>query len=409
MMPLPSLADALWLNEPGLRRVFAAIASAGGEARVAGGAVRNALLGEAVADIDVATTLLPDQIMKAGKKAGLGVHPTGIDHGTVTLTCDGIPYEVTALRVDAETFGRKARVAFTSDWEKDARRRDFTVNALYCDADGKIFDFVEGYRDILRKRIKFIDDPQARIKEDYLRILRFFRFHARYGAGAPDSPGLAACMKLKTGLDHLSAERIHQELFKLLVAPRVVPTLRVMATNDILRHVIPYKDQFSALARMTKIDSANDLAPDALCRIVLIAAEPEKLKVLLKLSNDEDKRITGMAAATALSPKLWEREQRVILYQTGVQGWLDSVRLAWARSGAKPDDTDWNLMMKLPERGPIPTLPVNGRHLMNLGVPAGPELGEMLRCIEDWWIAADFKPDKKELLAKFAGPKGGET
>ena len=313
------------------------------------------------------------------------------------------PYEVTTLRVDAETFGRKARVEFTSDWERDARRRDFTVNALYCDAGGKIHDFVSGYRDILRKRIRFIDDPHARIKEDYLRILRFFRFHARYGSGVPDRDGLAACVKHRKGLDQLSAERVHQEFFKLLVAPRATPTLRVMAKAGILKHVIPYKDQFTALARMGKTDAVLGLAPDPLCRLMLIAADPDDLKDRLRLSNDEGKRIEGMASAPVLSPKLREREQRIVLYGMGVQAWKDGVRLAWARSRAAANDAAWARLSGLPERWPIPALPVSGRHLMNLGFPAGPTLGELLRQMEDWWIASDFQPSKQELLAKFVG------
>jgi poly(A) polymerase len=409
MTALPSLAAEPWFKEPGLQRVFAAIAAAGGEARVAGGAVRNSLLGEPVADVDVATTLTPEQVMVAGKKAGLGVHPTGIDHGTITLTHKGIPYEVTTLRFDAETFGRKARVEFTSDWERDARRRDFTVNALYCDPGGKIHDLVDGYRDILRKRIRFIDDPEARIREDYLRILRFFRFHARYGKGAPDKSGLEACVKLRKGLDHLSRERIHQELFKLLVAPRATETLKVMAKQGILEHVVPYKDQFSDFSRMAKIDEANALAPDPLCRLVLIAAEPEDLKHLLRLSNEEGKRIAVMGRRSALSPNLRPREQKAILYEMGPQVFRDNVRLAWAESKALPDDPGWRALLRLPENWSIPKLPVHGGDLMSRGMAAGPELGEVLRRIEDWWIASDFEPGRDELLARFVPLSGEKT
>jgi poly(A) polymerase len=406
MIKLPSLANEPWLKESGLSRVFEAISAKGGDARIAGGAVRNSLFGEPVADLDIATTLLPDEIMEAGTAAGLGVHPTGIDHGTVTLTCEGKPYEVTTLRIDSETFGRRARVEFTSNWEADARRRDFTVNALYCDRHGKIHDFVDGYRDILKKRIRFIDDPEARIKEDYLRILRFFRFHAHYGTGGPDRAGLAACVKLRRGLDHLSAERIRQELFKLLVAPRAVPTLRVMAKTGVLEHILPFTDQFAVLARMVKIDARQSLVPDALVRLMVIATEAERLKTRLKLSNEEGKRIAGMMTGPAPTPRLRGQERRAILYQVGKQAWRDCVRLAWARSGAKSDDRNWRELLQLPERWPIPVLPVHGRDLMRRGHAAGPEIGELLRRIEDWWIASDFRPDKNELLAKFASQEG---
>src|SRR5690348_14270305 len=250
MKTLPSLAHEVWLTDAALRRVFAALAAAGGEARVAGGAVRNTLLGEPVSDVDIATTLTPDRIMAAGKKAGLGVHPTGIDHGTITLVAGGKPFEVTTLRVDVETFGRKARVAFTDDWEADARRRDFTMNALYCSADGEIYDPTKGYPDILRKKVRFVGEPAARIKEDYLRILRFFRFHARYGHGAPDAKGLAACIRFKGKLKELSSERIRQELFKLLEAKRASETIKLMAARNVLKVLFAPVTDLGGLTRM---------------------------------------------------------------------------------------------------------------------------------------------------------------
>jgi poly(A) polymerase len=401
MTALPSLQDEPWLKAPELRRVFAALAKAGGEARVAGGAVRNALLKEPVADIDIATTLDPEAIMKAGKAGGLGVHPTGLDHGTITLTANGKPFEVTTLRIDTETFGRKARVKFTTNWEADARRRDFTVNALYCDRHGKILDLVDGYKDILRKRIRFIDDPSARIKEDYLRILRFFRFHAHYGKGAPDREGLAACIRLRKGLDSLSAERVRQELFKLMVAPRAVPTLRAAAKARILEHVLPYTEQFVALQRMAKVDIANGFLPDPVCRIMVIAAEPDKLKARLRLSNEEGGRIQRMAGAGAISARLREKEQRAVLFHLGEAAWRDCVRLQWARSRARPDDQAFRDLYHLPERWPVPVMPVHGRDLIDHGLASGPALGAMLQRMEDWWVASDFKPGKKELLDKF--------
>jgi poly(A) polymerase len=406
MTALPSLADTDWLKAPGLQCVFRAIASAGGEARVAGGAVRNALLGEAVADIDVATTLKPDEIMAAGKAAGLGVHPTGIDHGTVTLTHHGVPYEVTTLRVDTETFGRRARVAFTSDWESDARRRDFTMNALYCDDQGKIYDFVDGYTDILNRRVRFIDDPAARIREDYLRILRFFRFHARYGGGSPDREGLRACIRFRRGLDHLSRERIRAELFKLLVAPGAVKTLSIMAAKGILRHIIPHTDQFAALAHMARVDAVNGLVPDALCRLALLAQYPDELKEGLKLSNEENRRLAQMTKEIVVSPALRPNERRAMLYALGVQDWTDAVRLSWARSRARAGNGEWQALLQLPGQWPIPRFPVQGGDLLRRGIPAGPALGERLRQIEDWWIATDFRADKDELLARFVPREG---
>jgi poly(A) polymerase len=400
MRSIPLLDNSSWLGDPALRRVFKALEEAGGEARVAGGAVRNALLGEAVADVDIATTLRPEKIMEAGQRAGLGVHPTGIDHGTITLTADSKPFEVTTLRVDTETYGRRARVTFTSDWEADARRRDFTVNALYCDLDGKIFDYVDGYQDFLRKRIRFIDDARARIREDYLRILRFFRFHARYGKGAPDREGLKACEALRDGLKTLSAERIRQEVLKLLVARRAVGTLKTMARHDILRYAIPHVSRFTAVGRMAQTDLALSLKPDALCRLVLISAKPDELRSRLKLSNEEAGRIQGMQQVPHLSPRLHDRERRAILYQVGERGWEDGVRTAWAKSRDDVTDPRWLDLLRLPRQWQVPECPVHGRDLIDLGFAAGPEIGEMLHVLEDWWIASDFQIDKQGLLQR---------
>lgn len=391
MKTLPSLARAKWLREPGLQQIFAAIASAGGEARVAGGAVRNALLKVPVADVDVAVTLPPQRVMEICKAAGMGVHPTGIDHGTVTVVAQHQPYEVTTLRHDVETDGRRARVAFHDDWERDATRRDFTMNALYCDARGKIYDFTNGYRDILRNRIIFVGSPAKRIEEDYLRILRFFRFHARFGKGAPDKAGLAACKRHRQGLDGLSAERIRQEMMKLIAAPGAVATLKIMARDGILGHILPYTEQWRVLGR---------LPPDPVLRLAVLAAQPIGLKERLRLSNHEARRIEALASAMLPSPVLRPREQRVVLYQMGAEAWRDAVHLAWARTGVPLTDAKWKRLLRLPDRWPIPAMPVNGRDLIAGGMKAGLELGETLRWLEDWWIASDFKPDRDALLKR---------
>jgi len=391
MNRLPSLARARWLKAPELKRVFAAITAAGGEARVAGGAVRNALLGEPIADIDLATTLAPEAVTAACVKAGLKVHPTGIDHGTVTVISGKRGFEVTTLRHDVETDGRRARVAFTSDWRGDALRRDFTVNALFCDERGKIHDFTDGYRDILRKRIHFVGSPAQRIAEDYLRILRFFRFHAQFGRGAPDRAGLTACVRARKRLDRLSAERIRQELFKLLAAPGAVATLRLMAKRGILEHILPYTEEWRMLGR---------LPPDPVPRLFALAAEPEGLKERLRLSNREAERIAALAAAPALSPKLRPPERRAMLYRLRAEAWRDAVNLAWARSRTPAMDRDWHRLLMLPGRWKIPVFPVTGRDLTGRGMKPGPELGAVLRRLEDWWIASNFKPGKDEILAR---------
>src|SRR6202023_1818574 len=231
------LDDAPWLKSGPTARVLGLLNGDGEEARVVGGAVRNALLQIPPGDIDIATTALPDEVIRRARAAGIKSVPTGIEHGTVTLVVDGRPFEVTTLREDTETFGRKAKVAFGRDWVRDARRRDFTINGLSVDADGLVHDHVGGLADIEARRVRFIGDAAQRIAEDYLRILRFFRFHAAYGEGAPDPLGLAACIDARAGLERLSHERVRMEVFKLLVAKHAVPTLALMTEIGLLEQV----------------------------------------------------------------------------------------------------------------------------------------------------------------------------
>jgi poly(A) polymerase len=396
----PSLSSETWLNDGALRRVFDALERAGGEARVAGGAVRNALMGEAVDEIDIATTLTPEQVMKAGERARLGVHPTGIDHGTITVVVGGKPFEVTTLRVDVETFGRKARVAFTADWQADARRRDFTMNALYCSRDGKICDPTKGYTDILRKRVRFVGSPSERIKEDALRILRFFRFHARYGAGAPDREGLAACVRHKAKLKGLSSERIRQELFKLLQAKRAAGTIKLMTASNVLKILFEPAANLTPLVRMAKIDETHGLEADALLRLVLVAKDATGLRERLRLTNTETRRLAAIAHHAGPTPRLRDRERRVVLYHLGQEAWRDTVRLAWAKSKDPVGSKKWRDLLAFADHWLIPRFPLTGKDLLARGIKEGPLLGKELGRLEDWWIASDFTADKEDLLRR---------
>lgn len=391
MTRLPRWRQAGWLRARSLRRIFRAIAAAGGEARVAGGAVRNAIMGLPVNEVDLATTLSPDQVTAACHAAGLSVHPTGIDHGTVTVVADHHPYEVTTLRHDVETDGRWAKVAYTDDWRADALRRDFTMNALFCSEKGEIFDYTNGYADALRKRIIFVGDPATRIREDYLRILRFFRFHARFGRGRPDAAGLSACIALAGGLEKLSPERIRQEMFRLLAAPRAVPTLRLMHRVGVLRHLLEYREEWRVIER---------LPPDPVLRLAALAAKPLAMKDRWRLSNAEARRIEVIHGACRPDPGLRPAEQKIVLYQTGLAAWRDLVRIAWARSDDPPDDRRWRKLLRLPERWPIPRLPVTGADLIAAGMTPGPELGATLARLEDWWVASGFRPGKDDLLRR---------
>jgi poly(A) polymerase len=387
---LPSLNDQAWLQEPRLQEVLHVL-NTKGETRVAGGAVRNALLGVAVADVDVATVLLPEDVMTVAKAAGFGVHPTGLEHGTITVTCKKAAFEVTTLRRDIETDGRHAVVSFTTDWAEDAARRDFTINAMYCDASGKIYDYTRGYADIQKRKVRFVGDASERIAEDYLRILRFFRFHAWYGKNAPDKDGLQACAKSKSGVKKLSVERVRQELFKLLAAPEAIKTLQLMATNGVLRIILPHTEQWRVLGR---------LPVDALLRLFVLARDRKNLKDRLRLSNEYAVRLAAMVAAPHLSPALSTGERRRILYQLGVDGWRDAVHISLAQSKAKLNDPGWLALLDLAQTWEPPRLPVKGTDLIGVGLHPGPKMGQVLSALEDWWVANDFKPTRQDLMAR---------
>jgi poly(A) polymerase len=386
---LPRLDDASWLHEPRLQQVMAAILDAGEDVRVAGGAVRNALLGAPINDVDLATTMVPQDVMRVCKAAGFGVHPTGIDHGTVTVVNGSRTFEVTTLRCDVETDGRRAVVSFTRDFAEDAIRRDFTMNALYCSATGKIDDFTNGYADILKRRVRFVGNAETRIKEDYLRILRLFRFHAAYGEGTCDAKGLAAATKLRAGLKKISAERISQEMKKLVVARRAVAALQVMAKAGILKLVFPHTDEFRVVVR---------LSADPLLRLFVLAKRPKELKERLRLSNAEGDRIAALISAPQVSVSVSEKDCRALIYKIGAATFDDVTWILQARSKAKMDDLRWQRLRDLAETWQVPNLPISGQDLVAAGVKPGPGLGQQLRRIEDHWVAEDFRPDRGELL-----------
>ena len=387
-----------WLKEPALRKVLDVLNKTG-TTRIAGGAVRNALLGRAVADVDLATTLKPEEVTRAAQEAGLKVHPTGIEHGTVTVVAEGKPFEVTTLRIDVETFGRRARVAFTDDWTADASRRDFTMNALYCDARGEVHDPLGGYEDLKRGRVRFVGEPRQRIREDFLRILRFFRFNAQYGKGSPDKEGLRHCVALRKHLKALSAERIRQELWKLLVAPGAARMLKAMNKAGITRVVLGREGEVKGLERMAQIDEKLKLPPDPLLRLELIAADAARYRDQLKLTNAEMARLKALKHGTPPTPGLRTAERKIVLYQMGRQAFTDSVLLGWAKSKAPASDKSWRSLFNFGRKADLPRFPITGEELKARGVEPGPQLGAMLRSLEDWWMAAGF-PQEKALLLK---------
>lgn len=400
----PTLRDAAWLNRPETARVFAALSGDGIETRAVGGAVRDALLGLPVADIDMATTATPDEVMARARKAGLKAIPTGIEHGTVTIVADGVAFEVTTLRRDVETFGRHAVVAFTKDWTEDAARRDFTLNALYAGADGTIHDPLRGYGDLVAGRVRFIGDAKARIEEDYLRILRFFRFNAYYGKAPLDEAGLAACVALRAGLAQLSAERVAAELRRILVAPASVAAIETLFDYGLLTEILGCAPRLDRLARLTAIEAAQGCEPNAARRLaalaVFVAEDARRLAARFKLSNAEQ-AVLALGADEALDPALPQEDAaKRLLYHSGPGDYASKVLLAWAACGAFPDDAAWQRALTLPERWQMPVFPLRGPDIMALGDFKGPEIGEQLRAVERHWIDGGFAEDRAALLAK---------
>ena len=400
-MHAPHLRDAPWLKEGEVTRLLALLNRDGEEARVVGGAVRNALLQLPVAEIDVATTALPEEVIRRVTAAGGKAIPTGIEHGTVTAIIDHHPVEVTTLREDVETFGRKARVAFGSDWKMDAERRDFTINALSATADGTVFDYVGGFEDIAARRVRFIGEPQRRIEEDYLRILRFFRFHAHFGAGAPDSAGVAACVKGRGGLETLSRERVRTEMLKLFVAPRATPALVVMAETGLLGLVLGGVPFLASFENLIKAEAAIGIEPDAVRRLgalgVWVAEDAERLTQRLRLANAELERLLALEHWWRVAPRADAQAARALLYDLGAQSFADRVLVAWSRSEAGAADSAWRDLATLPQRWTAPVFQLKAADFIRRGIAAGPSLGVALRAAERAWIAADFPTDPAAL------------
>ena len=390
LAPLPE-----WMAAPGTRRVVAALTKEGATVRFCGGAVRDALLGIDAADVDLATPDPPETVTRLAAEAGLSTRPTGIDHGTVTVIADRRPFEVTTLRRDVETFGRRARVAFTDDWQADAARRDFTINALYADPDGRLYDFFDGAGDLAAGRVRFIGDASQRIHQDALRILRFFRFHARFGKGAPDAESLAACRTLASLADTLSGERVRQELFRLLAGPRPDDAVRLMAEAGVLEVLLPGATRPDRLARLAALEPR----PDPLRRLgALLSQGADQAASRLRLSNAEARRLIEMCSALTLAVDADRRARRRTLYTYEAPRVRDGAWLALSETG----DARFKVWIDDADTWQRPKLPVGGEDAQRLGIAPGPQLGEILRKVEDAWIASDFTLDREACLALLA-------
>ena len=381
--PALMLDHPAFLDDPALRAVLAALP----EARIVGGAVRDAIAGRSIADIDLATPHSPDEVAAALRRAGLKAVPTGLDHGTITAIADHRGFEVTTLRRDVETDGRHARVEFTQDWRADAARRDFTINALSMTPDGQVFDYFTGIPDLHAGRVRFVGDPALRIAEDYLRILRYFRFQARYGTGEPDRSVIAPIRAGVPGLAQLSGERVWSELKRILATPDPWPTITLMHDLGVLDAILPHASSSSVSAGDSHFPSRPMDLPDA---ILTLAALGPRDTSRLRLSAAEQDKLTALAAAPALPENATDTDLRRALADTKPdiltgRAWLAQRSPAL---GARIQTT------------PVPVFPLQGRDLQVIGIPPGPEMGVILRDLRAWWLEQGCEADVAAELAR---------
>lgn len=368
-----------WEKDSHLNRLFQALKAGGGTPRLVGGVVRDTILGIPQDDYDIAINQTPLSATQSLKSAAISVIPTGIDHGTVTAVVDGHPYQITSLRTDLKTDGRRAEVAFTEDWVLDAARRDFTINALYADLDGTIYDPFQGLADLAAHCVRFIGDPEARIQEDYLRILRFFRFSAAYGKGQLHRPSLDACKKLARHVQMLAKERITQEFFKLLKAPYATQVLKVMVDTGVLKEFLPSPFDIQGMQNLR-----DNFESDALLNLAAAQVLPEVVFLSFRLSNEEKFRYKKMfATETVVSGNMQK-----LLYLHGPQAVSDWLKLQGNREQS---------FFEKVESYERPTFPLNGQDLIDRGIN-GPAIGKYLKQVEAWWIDSDFSKDRKACL-----------
>lgn len=400
-----------WIMDPDVVRVMQALlAGAGVEARYVGGAVRDTVRGAMQygmkVDVDIATTATPEKVIELLNAAGLKAVPTGIDHGTVTAVSNHRPVEITTLRHDVNTDGRRAEVAYTTDWAADAARRDFTMNAIYADMDGVLFDPLGGLADAKAGLVRFVGDPDARIQEDYLRILRFFRFYAWCGKGEMDRNGLQACARHMTGLTKLSPERIAKELLKLISVSNPMPALRQMAASGILTAVLPEACNLERLNALIEIDAMTFFEVDPILRFGALlpddGAVAAAVATRLRLSNAQRDRLVAMLSATLrVFCYMSVREMRRTAYRMTPKVMRDVAMLRWAGDVKRNHNAvQWRALLPMIDSWKPPVLPLDGHHVRLAGVPEGPQIGAVLREVEEWWIDADFTTDEYSLIER---------
>ena len=402
--PVGRIAPAASMADAAAQAVIAALGADGAQVRFVGGCVRDTLRGAPVSDIDLATPDPPEAVLALLARAAIKGVPTGIDHGTVTAVVEGRPFEVTTLRLDVATDGRYAEVTFTDDWRADAARRDFSFNAMSLSPRGDLYDYFGGREDLAAGRVRFVGDAAQRIAEDYLRVLRFFRFLARFGHGEPDAEALAACAAAADKLDRLSIERVRMELLKLLAAPAPVPALQAMADLGVLAAVLPEAGPLTTLLVLCGIDDRDPVRRLA----ALIGTGGEAVGRRLKMANAEIARLARLAPpACPLEAAMSVAAQRQVLHDLGPGLFRDLVLLAWAgdRQGRA---SAWRAMLETANGWEAPRLPIRGADITAMGVPGGPQVGRILAGVEGWWRMRDFRPGRPACLEVARALASGE-
>jgi poly(A) polymerase len=390
------------LQRPDLARLLAALSGDGEDARIVGGAVRDALMQRPVGDIDIATTVLPADVTAMAKSEGWKVVPTGIEHGTVTIVINSTPYEVTTLRRDVATDGRRAVVAFTRDFREDAFRRDFTINALSMAIDGTIHDYATGIADAQAGLVRFMGDAETRIREDYLRILRFFRFHASHGSGEPDKAGCTACGLLKAGMAQLSRERIRQELLKLLMAPGAVGAVGKLDALGIAAMLTPdVAWDIDSFAHLVRIGAELDEPSDAVLRLAALASDAADRQDMLKLSNHERARIltANTHATEAAQDQLTINGIRSLVFRAGVEAFTDALLLGAARAKLSATDVQSRRDVASPVLAEPPVNPFRSADVAAFGIAPGPRMGRILKVATDFWLGEGLPAGKEHTAS----------
>lgn len=403
MPQISKIPQQSWMILPETQKVMAALGD--GEdmlfmPRFVGGAVRDTLVNRSVIDIDIATPLLPERVMEKLAAHDITAIPTGLQHGTITAVLNGKPFEITTLRRDIKTHGRHAEVNFTTDWRIDAERRDFTMNALYADKEGTVYDYFGGVADLREGRVRFVGDPAARIREDYLRILRYFRFHAHYGRGQPDAAALEACRQHAKLLVHLSAERVRQETLKLLLAENAADVWQQMIDTGCFTHILPEATNVAALKRLIDLEAAHHGGAFAIRRLAALLQTTQegliRITQLLRLSRAEAQQLTALSfAADTVGDHPDAAAIRRMVYHYGNDMALSLLLLTAARAGRDFED-----LYEVTQSFRPPRFPLEGNDVLKMGVPAGPQVGEKLRAVEKWWINEDFAPGRTACLEK---------